>query len=149
MSDHSSFPKSSKASSVSGLRRTVHPGFMSASLSPVRRRPGLHASSHQRQEVCFEFCFDDVVFHFFFSVSCSSLLNLQMTRCKHTGLMSLLPTKCSIRLTLSRAKGLPGGTTPGLLRTSNLFFSQGSRRFQKLAGYSGLSPLSPMRAPKV
>lgn len=149
MSDHSSFLKSSKASPVSGLRTRVHPGFMSAPLSPVRRRPSLHASSHQGQEVCFELCFDDVVFHFFFSISCSSLLNLWTTGCKCTGLMSLLPTKCSIRLTLSRGKGLLGGTIPGLLQTSNLFFSQGSRRFRKLAGYSGLSLRSPMRGPKV
>lgn len=42
---------------------------------PVGRRPSLHSSSHQSQEVCFELCFDDVVFHFFFSIACSSLLN--------------------------------------------------------------------------
>lgn len=47
-----------------------------APLLPVGRRPSLHSSSHQGQEVCFELCFDDVIFYFFFSISCSSLLNL-------------------------------------------------------------------------
>lgn len=105
-------------------------------LLPIRRRPSFHASSHQSQEVCFEFCFDDIVFHFFFSISCPSLLDLRKERNNtQVNTFTFNPIE---HQRWSLAEDLHRKTTTGLLQTRNLFYSQKGTHFCKLVGCDNL-----------